>query len=578
MSSDAMLNIKEVVDRNVQYATLNDLQKKGKQRFKVMKLGQFYSLIERAVANVVERKAVDIAEKDRQAIIDESNREFKRLFKERQEELNELQRKEEELQSMRNELDAERRRRDEIERSGMQTTHEVQSLRDRLTQASTELDGERRRREEIEGRVRAEMQRVTLELESERQRRQSLEEAVQSTRQHADALGRDLEVGLREKETETQQLRSELTSVRQQLQAEQSKVAEMDQVLRIAQEKVEGGSREVAETSRAKQQLETAVRELEAQLGEARAEATALARRSEEFEARLAATAQEKGVLDQDARKLQEEHAATERARVEALQKNTEVEARLRSAIEKLAETKAKLDTTLALAQDRDRTIAEKDQIIQELRAEIARLVADRDRLLESNTAEETERTRALRDGLNKLAEQLAAEKDQHQSTMKELLEETRAQKELFNEVRDLRAQLEETKAADGHALAGLGGRLGEIQRVLEEGVPGRPGDSAEIQEQIQAAIMVGMDTIKDQLNLHVEGINEKQRKAIEMEAVEAATVALDRLFLDSDEIKTNVEVVEVRQRKGTGIGDNLAKLKALKAAASVEDDEGEDS
>ena len=108
--------------------------------------------------------------------------------------------------------------------------------------------------------------------------------------------------------------------------------------------------------------------------------------------------------------------------------------------------------------------------------------------------------------------------------------------------------------------------------------MPGRPGDSAEIQEQIQAAIMVGMDTIKDQINLHVEGINEKRRKEIEMKAVEAAGVALDRLFLDSDEITTNVEVVEVRQRKSGGIGDNIAKLKALKATAAVDDTEGEDS
>jgi hypothetical protein len=168
---------------------------------------------------------------------------------------------------------------------------------------------------------------------------------------------------------------------------------------------------------------------------------------------------------------------------------------------------------------------------------------------------------------------------------MKELLAETRAQKELFNEVRSLRAQLDEDRAAGGDALANLAAQLGgvspvlgEIQKTLEEGVPGKPGSDLEIQEQIQAAIAVGMDTIKDQINLHVEGINEKRKKEIELKAVEAAGVALDRLFLDSSEIQSNVEVVQVRERQSGGIGDSIAKLKALKATPAVEATQGDDS
>jgi hypothetical protein len=161
---------------------------------------------------------------------------------------------------------------------------------------------------------------------------------------------------------------------------------------------------------------------------------------------------------------------------------------------------------------------------------------------------------------------------------MKELLAETRAQKELFNEVRSLRAQLDEARAADGSAMAFLGGRLGEIQKTLEEGVPGKPGADVDLEGQIQAAIAMGMETIKDQINLHVEGINEKRRKQLELQAVEAATVALDRLFLAKDDVESNVEVVEVRQRQSGGIGDNIAKLKALRATAPAETAEGDAS
>jgi hypothetical protein len=99
-----------------------------------------------------------------------------------------------------------------------------------------------------------------------------------------------------------------------------------------------------------------------------------------------------------------------------------------------------------------------------------------------------------------------------------------------------------------------------------------------DVNEQIQAAIAFGMETIKDQINLHVEGVNEKRKKELEMKAVEAASVALDRLFLDKGDVESNVEVVEVRQRKSAGIGDNLAKLRALKAAGPAESTEGEES
>jgi chromosome segregation ATPase len=598
--SDSLLNIKEVVDRNVSYATLNDLQKKGKNRFKVMKLGQFYSLIDRAVANVVERRALDMAEKDRKSIVDESNREFKRLFQERQAELNEIQRKEEELTSLREklgraetELQVERDRLGELER--MSAEH-AKGLEGRLeqeigkirAQAEVLQGNDTKLRQEIQQaraeveRSRTEIQHKDLELDSERQRRAALEEAVRTTRDHADTLGRDLETGIREKDGEVQRLRTEVQATREELHAEKTKVAEMDQVLRLAQERVETGSRDIEETSRARQQAESACRELEAQVREARAEATAVARRAEDFEARCTSISQEKGTLTEDTVKLREEHAGAERGRIEALERATLVETQLRTASEQLAESRARQESAQAIANERELAIADKDRQIQELLAEVARLTADRDRLFEVTQAEETDRTRVLREDLSLLANQLRSEKDQHQDTMKELLSETRAQRELFTEVRQLKEQLDAAQSAEGTALAGLSAQLGgvapalgDIQKMLEDGVPGKPGD-LDVNEQIQAAIALGMDTIKDQINLHVEGVNDKQRKQLELKAIEAAEVALDGLFLDRDEVESNASNVQVRQRESGGIGGNLAKLRALKAATAVDAPEGE--
>jgi chromosome segregation ATPase len=592
-SSDSVLNIKEVVDRNVSYATLNDLQKKGKQRFKVMKLGQFYSLIDRAVANVVERRAVDMAEKDRQAIVEESNREFKRLFKERQAELNEMQRKEEELTSLREklnraqtDLEVERNRIQDLERMSAQHAKGLEARLEQemgkiRAQAEVLQENERKLRDELRE-ARTQAQQKDLELESERQRRTALEDAVRTTRDHADTLGRDLETGMREKDIEVQRLRAEFQTTRDELQAERTKIAEMDQMLRLAKERVETGSRDLEEANRARTQAESACRELEAQIREARAEATAVARRAEDFEARCASIAQEKGSLTEDTLKLREEHAAAERGRIEALERATTMETELRTVSEQVAESRARCESAQALASEREQALVAKDARIQELQAEVTRITADRDRLFETTQEEESERARVLRENLTALSEQLREEKDQHQETMKELLQETRAQKELFTEVRSLRAQLEEAQSAEGSALAGLseqlGGvapALGDIQKMLEEGVPGKPGDM-DVHEQIQAAIAVGMDTIRDQINLHVEGVNEKRRKEMELKAIEAAEVALDGLFLDKDEVESNAAAVRVRQRESGGIGGNLAKLRAIKASAAVEEPEGD--
>ncbi len=49
--------IREVIDRNVRTATLDELTRGGRQKFKVMKMAQFYSLVDRAVNNVIQSAA-----------------------------------------------------------------------------------------------------------------------------------------------------------------------------------------------------------------------------------------------------------------------------------------------------------------------------------------------------------------------------------------------------------------------------------------------------------------------------------------------------------------------------------------
>jgi hypothetical protein len=85
--NNPLMQIKEVIDSNVRYATIDDLKRGGNRRFKVMKMGQFYSLVERAVNNVIRSESLTLAAEEKQRLIEESDLEFKRLLTERQGEL-----------------------------------------------------------------------------------------------------------------------------------------------------------------------------------------------------------------------------------------------------------------------------------------------------------------------------------------------------------------------------------------------------------------------------------------------------------------------------------------------------------
>jgi chromosome segregation ATPase len=134
--NNPLMQIKEVIDSNVRYATIDDLKRGGNRRFKVMKMGQFYSLVERAVNNVIRSESLTLAAEEKQRLIEESDLEFKRLLTERQGELQDIQNKEEELLQARREAD--------------HLAIEAQALRDRNRVIAEELrETELRDRAEI---------------------------------------------------------------------------------------------------------------------------------------------------------------------------------------------------------------------------------------------------------------------------------------------------------------------------------------------------------------------------------------------------------------------------------------------
>ena len=84
MSAERPMNLRGLFESNTRVTTLQELEKQGKSRVKVVNTTQIIKLITEAVESVVERRAMMIAEQERETIIKDSNDEFRRLLKEKQ--------------------------------------------------------------------------------------------------------------------------------------------------------------------------------------------------------------------------------------------------------------------------------------------------------------------------------------------------------------------------------------------------------------------------------------------------------------------------------------------------------------
>ncbi len=84
--SDKVIDVRGVIDRSARVATLKELAEQGKKKVKVVSTSQITQMISEAVDNVVARRALTLAEKERAQLVKESNDEFKRIAAERESE------------------------------------------------------------------------------------------------------------------------------------------------------------------------------------------------------------------------------------------------------------------------------------------------------------------------------------------------------------------------------------------------------------------------------------------------------------------------------------------------------------
>jgi myosin protein heavy chain len=86
MTPENHFDVRRVIEENTRVKTLKELEQEGKRAVKVVRASQMYDLITEAVERTIQSASMDMAEKQKLEVVRQSNEEFRRLIREREEE------------------------------------------------------------------------------------------------------------------------------------------------------------------------------------------------------------------------------------------------------------------------------------------------------------------------------------------------------------------------------------------------------------------------------------------------------------------------------------------------------------
>lgn len=238
--SDKMIDVRGVIDRSARVATLKELADQGKKKVKVVNTSQIAQMISEAVDNVVARKAITLAEKERAQLVKESNEEFRRITAERDSDRQNQSKLEHQLEETRRELEKARAERD----SGGAFREKAAALEEKVRELTRKSDEDRRT------------------VEALRKDAEAAKRDVAAAREESERSRRELE-RLRPFETEAASLRHYKTSGEESAKSAEKRVAELQ---RVHEEDVRTAAAQKQEI----RALEKRVEELTKELAEAR--------------------------------------------------------------------------------------------------------------------------------------------------------------------------------------------------------------------------------------------------------------------------------------------------------------------
>ncbi len=612
-----LINIREVFEESSYLTTLDDLEKRGKKRVKVVRPDQILQLIEQAVDRVVLEAKESSDLEGRSRLVERSEEEFQKLLKEKaqaqasaaapasnaeseaaiaelREEMNSLRAENATLRRMSNGKGGEtaelNKRLEELQGRVHQGESEAEELRVALEQArsqggsgaSPELRARIEELEQAHERSRSAIEAAEEAADRARDRARQAEKDYDEARQ---AL-LDREDRLRRFESEVEAARSQGSQVADEAivelenemtrhQATREELAQLQGLLTHQQERTEALEAQLVARSHDDTDSEKRVRQLEEALTEAQ---DAIQTRDD----RLHEIDQEMGEI----RSSRFEELAGLRSEVEALREAIRREEELRQAAEiRLAEREQELARVVEEFEDYQ---AKKVEELSELRAERNRLTEEvRGFDGAGQQARDAEHTQ-LRDAHRDLTSQLETIQRTSESERESLRLEWEARvRELENTVVQLeqeRAHVHENVEAvhrDANRRAEeLTGELGQKNEALAT----LRGENSALRERLSqmeetASQLPAPDEIQKLLADQLEAIRgELAKRTVAGGSTgtgrgSAADVklALDALFTHGDEMESNIESVGVKASKGASILDNLRRMKSLRQKDDTE-------
>ncbi|MBI1851175.1 MAG: hypothetical protein HYR85_12605 [Planctomycetes bacterium] len=228
MTQDNHFDVRRVIEENTRVKTLKELEQEGKRAVKVVRASQIYELITEAVERTIQSTSLDMAEQQKLEVIKQSNDEFRRLVREREEERQRNERREAQLAQYEDEI---RKLRAEIDRISREQSDDKRKLTTQKQSIEDSHEVEEKLRREVRAaieerdRIARERDTVTDELGKLRtdlgRRETDRDQSIRSTREECDRLTGKLRAETAradEAERKVQQLTIEIERLRAEIE------------------------------------------------------------------------------------------------------------------------------------------------------------------------------------------------------------------------------------------------------------------------------------------------------------------------------------------------------------------------
>ncbi len=523
--SNERLHLKNLFDTNTRVTTLRELEKQGKSRVKVVNTSQIIELISQAVERVVERRAISMAEQERSNIIRESNDEFRKLLRDREDERRRNNVNEELVDNYQREAEEAKRQLEEVRlRQDAENGRKVDE--EEIRQMIRELEESR---ENVEN-LRRQVAEANHDLETAREKARCLEESQLRDGEDYRRVVRELE-----------ETRTETESIRRRASDHEASTEEANE-------------------------LRGQVVELEARL---RAATTEASHRTDATEKRLS------GELENTRSQIEEEKAVSRDLKQKVAEETNRAD--------QLLQQVHKLEAELELSQDLKTKLNASDASLQSKTEELSRAKIE---LL--SLQKEVANHKASAENAAASIEKRTHEFEDISSSHKELIKKYEKRIDGYEErigtyerrIERLAQEVNESRNREDHSKGAFTSMVTELQGLKEtiaENQTAGPtaeavAEQAAMNQKLQDLFSKKMEAIESSLSQKLSSL----ATGGNAEVMEPDLV-LDRLFADSSNLESNLDGLELKESTSGTIADSLARLKSLQSG-SLKGDAGDSS